>query len=72
MKIKFPGRRSTNIEDRRGLPAPRGSRMGGGLPIPIGAGGGIGTIIILIIVAVLGGAASSAAAMAAGSASTPA
>src|SRR5688572_6184441 len=39
------GRRSANIEDRRGMPA-RGTAM---------VGGGIGTIVILLVVMFLGG-----------------
>jgi uncharacterized protein len=44
-----PGRRSADIEDRRGA---GGGFGGGGLPIPIGrlGGGGIGTIIVLVLV----------------------
>jgi predicted metalloprotease len=52
MKWK-PGKRSADIEDRRGA----GGRFGGGggMPIPMGrlGGGGIGTIIVLVIVYLL-------------------
>jgi uncharacterized protein len=49
MKWK-PGKRSGDIEDRRG--AGGGFGAGGGMPIPMGrlGGGGIGTIIVLVIV----------------------
>jgi predicted metalloprotease len=40
------GRRSGNIEDRRG--------MGGGRGIPIAAGGGLGTIVLLLIAVFMG------------------
>src|SRR5690349_8746015 len=48
MKWK-PGRRSADIEDRRGAGVGLG---GGGMPIPIGrlGGGGIGTLIVLAVV----------------------
>jgi len=48
MKWK-PGKRSADIEDRRGA---GGGFGGGGMPIPMGrlGGGGIGTIIVLAIV----------------------
>jgi uncharacterized protein len=47
-----PGRRSSDIEDRRGA---GGGFGGGGLPIPMGrlGGGGIGTIIVLVVVYLL-------------------
>jgi predicted metalloprotease len=46
-----PGKRSADIEDRRGS----GGGFGGGMPIPMGrmGGGGIGTIIVLVIVYLL-------------------
>ena len=49
MKWK-PGKRSGDIEDRRG--AGGGFGAGGGMPIPMGrlGGGGIGTLIVLAIV----------------------
>lgn len=52
MKWK-PGKRSGDIEDRRG--AGGGFGAGGGMPIPMGrlGGGGIGTIIVLVIVYLL-------------------
>ena len=48
MKWK-PGKRSGDIEDRRGA---GGGFGGGGMPIPLGraGGGGIGTLIVLVIV----------------------
>jgi predicted metalloprotease len=48
MKWK-PGRRSADIEDRRGA---GGGLGGGGMPIPMGrlGGGGIGTLIVLALV----------------------
>jgi predicted metalloprotease len=48
MKWK-PGKRSGDIEDRRGA---GGGFRGGGMPIPLGraGGGGIGTLIVLVIV----------------------
>jgi uncharacterized protein len=47
-----PGKRSADIEDRRGA---GGGFGGGGMPIPMGrlGGGGIGTIIVLVIVYLL-------------------
>jgi uncharacterized protein len=48
MKISLPGRRSTNLEDRRGAP----SMGGGGMPLPLGLGAGLGipgTIIIVVL-----------------------
>jgi uncharacterized protein len=47
-----PGKRSADVEDRRGE---GGGLGGGGMPIPIGrmGGGGIGTIIVLVIVYLL-------------------
>ena len=42
------GRRSDNIEDRRGM------GMGGGRGIPIAAGGGLGTIVLLLIAIFMG------------------
>ena len=42
------GRRSGNIEDRRGM------GMGGGRGIPIAAGGGLGTIVLLLIALFMG------------------
>jgi predicted metalloprotease len=42
------GRRSGNIEDRRGM------GMGGGRGIPIAAGGGLGTIVLLLIAIFMG------------------
>jgi uncharacterized protein len=52
MKWK-PGKRSADIEDRRG--AGGGFGGGGGMPIPMGrlGGGGIGTIVVLAIVYLL-------------------
>jgi uncharacterized protein len=49
MKWK-PGKRSADMEDRRGAGGAFGG--GGGIPIPMGrlGGGGIGTIIVLVIV----------------------
>jgi hypothetical protein len=51
MKWK-PGKRSADIEDRRGA---GGGFGGGGMPIPMGrlGGGGIGTIVVLVIVYLL-------------------
>jgi predicted metalloprotease len=48
-----PGKRSADIEDRRG--AGGGFGGGGGMPIPMGrlGGGGIGTIIVLVLVYLL-------------------
>jgi hypothetical protein len=53
MKWK-PGKRSADIEDRRGAGGGFGG-AGGGMPIPMGrlGGGGIGTIIVLVIVYLL-------------------
>jgi hypothetical protein len=47
-----PGKRSADLEDRRGA---GGGFGGGGMPIPMGrlGGGGIGTIIVLVIVYLL-------------------
>jgi uncharacterized protein len=47
-----PGKRSADIEDRRGA---GGGFGGGGMPIPLGraGGGGIGTIVVLVIVYLL-------------------
>jgi uncharacterized protein len=47
-----PGKRSADIEDRRGA---GGGFRGGGMPIPMGrlGGGGIGTIVVLVIVYLL-------------------
>jgi uncharacterized protein len=47
-----PGKRSADIEDRRGA---GGGLGGGGMPIPMGrlGGGGIGTIVVLVIVYLL-------------------
>jgi hypothetical protein len=47
-----PGKRSADIEDRRGA---GGGFGGGGMPIPMGrlGGGGIGTIVVLVIVYLL-------------------
>ncbi len=45
------GRRSRNVQDRRGR---GGYRRGGGSPIAIG-GGGIGMVIVAILIALLGG-----------------
>ena len=42
------GRRSGNVEDRRGM------GMGGGRGIPIAAGGGLGTIVLLLIALFMG------------------
>ena len=51
MKWK-PGKRSADIEDRRGA---GGGLGGGGMPIPMGrlGGGGIGTVIVVVIVYLL-------------------
>jgi len=46
------GHRSDSIEDRR---ASGGGGGIGGLPIPIGRGGGIAGIVILVVIALLGG-----------------
>jgi predicted metalloprotease len=56
MKIALPGRRSPNLEDRRGQPA-----RGGGMPLslPIGAGGGMIGILVLVAFLVLQMCASS-------------
>jgi predicted metalloprotease len=59
MKISLPGRRSPNLEDRRGAPRMRGA----GMPIPLGLGAGLGipgviiTVILLLVMnsGVLGG-----------------
>ena len=58
------GRRSQNVEDRRGMGSPRGMRIPGGFRIPGGTGrgrvargggiGGIGLIILLVAAWVLG------------------
>jgi predicted metalloprotease len=53
-----PGKRSKDMEDRRsggggvggGLPGGLPGGGGGGLPIPIGRGGGIGSIILIVII----------------------
>ena len=45
------GRRSRNIEDRRGM---GGYRRGGGSPMVVG-GGGLGMVVVAIIIALLGG-----------------
>src|SRR5687767_15035581 len=56
MKLRRPGFRSANVEDRRGSGgAAGGSFGGGGFPIPMGKGAGIGGIILALIVAVIGG-----------------
>ncbi|MGB3766081.1 MAG: neutral zinc metallopeptidase [Phormidesmis sp.] len=46
------GRRSANVQDRRGMSG--GSRRGGGSPMVVG-GGGIGMVVVAIIIALLGG-----------------
>ena len=58
------GRRSQNVEDRRGMGSPRGMRIPGGFRIPGGTGrgrvargggiGGIGLIILLVVAWFLG------------------
>ncbi|MGB3790756.1 MAG: neutral zinc metallopeptidase [Phormidesmis sp.] len=45
------GRRSQNVQDRRGM---GGRGMGGGSPIAIG-GGGLGMVVVAIVIALLGG-----------------
>jgi len=45
------GRRSRNVQDRRGT---GGFRRGGGSPIAIG-GGGLGIVVVAIVIALLGG-----------------
>jgi predicted metalloprotease len=52
MKIAFPGRRSENLEDRRGQTA-RGSGGGMPLPLPIGVGGGGIGLLVLVAFLVL-------------------
>jgi predicted metalloprotease len=56
VKIAFPGRRSRNLEDRRGQRVSRG-RLGGmggmPIPLPIGAGGGITGILVIVAIVVL-------------------
>src|SRR5689334_24929596 len=53
MKWK-PGKRSADIEDRRGAGGGFGGG-GGGMPIPMGrlGGGGIGTLVVLVLVYLL-------------------
>jgi predicted metalloprotease len=51
VKIAFPGRRSRNLEDRRGQQAPRVG--GAGIPLPIGMGGGMTGILIIVAIVVL-------------------
>ena len=46
------GRRSQNVQDRRGMRG--GSRRGGGSPMVVG-GGGLGMVVVAIIIALLGG-----------------
>jgi hypothetical protein len=52
MKISLPGRRSGNLQDRRGMAGPT---LGGGMPLPIGMISGLGLpgIIILIVLFVV-------------------
>ncbi len=45
------GRRSQNVQDRRGM---GGSRRGGGSPMVVG-GGGLGMVVVAIVIALLGG-----------------
>ncbi|MEL7333870.1 MAG: neutral zinc metallopeptidase [Cyanobacteria bacterium J06560_2] len=45
------GRRSQNVQDRRGM---RGSRRGGGSPMVVG-GGGIGMLVVAVVITLLGG-----------------
>jgi predicted metalloprotease len=59
MKIAFPGRRSPNLEDRRGQRA-TGMRGGGmPIPLPIGLGGGLTGILLVVLLVVLQMCASS-------------
>ncbi|MGD1867695.1 MAG: neutral zinc metallopeptidase [Phormidesmis sp.] len=46
------GRRSQNVQDRRGMSG--GYRRGGGSPMVVG-GGGLGMVVVAIIIALLGG-----------------
>lgn len=46
------GRRSQNVQDRRGMSG--GYRRGGGSPMVVG-GGGIGMVVVAIVIALLGG-----------------
>ncbi|MEL6814314.1 MAG: neutral zinc metallopeptidase [Cyanobacteria bacterium J06598_3] len=48
------GRRSQNVQDRRGQGARGGYSRGGGSPMVVG-GGGIGMVIFAIVIALLGG-----------------
>jgi predicted metalloprotease len=48
MKIGLPGRRSTNLEDRRGAPGMRTRGGGMPLPLPIGVGGGATGLLVLL------------------------
>lgn len=50
MKVKLPGRRSGNLRDQRG--AGRTARAGG-MGLPIGAGGGIGSIVLIVAILIL-------------------
>ncbi len=47
------GRRSQNVQDRRGMSA-GGARLGGGSPMVVG-GGGLGMVVVAIVIALLGG-----------------
>ena len=46
------GRRSQNVQDRRGMSA--GGRLGGGSPMVVG-GGGLGMVVVAVVIALLGG-----------------
>ena len=47
------GRRSQNVQDRRGMSA-GGARLGGGSPMVVG-GGGLGMVVFAVVIALLGG-----------------